>query len=173
MSELHFARARDRNYDRNVYNGGMRLCWLCIWICVYYAILMEVNESKTIKCVYIIVECHITVEMIVQNMKFLIYIKENYLKIYIYERNWLSILLLWWKKNWKWKWKLISNMNYITHLLLLCHTSINSFISHSLHRSIYRKYWTSGDKLTMKFGQKLSFSRETVVWLKHMLAFQF
>lgn len=129
MSELHFARARDRNYDRNVYNGGMRLCWLCIWICVYYAILMEVNESKTIKCVYIIVECHITVEMIVQNMKFLIYIKENYLKIYIYERNWLSILL-WWKKNWKWKWKLISNMNYITHLLLLCHTSINSFISH-------------------------------------------
>lgn len=87
MSELHFARARDRNYDRNVYNGGMRLCWLCIWICVYYAILMEVNESKTIKCVYIIVECHITVEMIVQNMKFLIYIKENYLKIYIYTKE--------------------------------------------------------------------------------------
>lgn len=94
MSELHFARARDRNYDRNVYNGGMRLCWLCTWICVYYAILMEVNESKTIKCVYIIVECHITVEMIVQNMKFLIYIKENYLKIYIRKKLTLDITVM-------------------------------------------------------------------------------
>ena len=43
----------------------------------------------------------------------------------------------------------------------------------SRYRSTFRKSWINGRRLMMKSGQKWSFSREIVVWLRLMLERQY